>query len=163
MPRALTGFNDRAALRLWKWAPPAHEYQQLAAEAPQIHSENCCVLIPPAKLSDSNRNVPKSFSKLHHKKEQDRKSSSRWAVERTVLRATTCITIQMKWWLCQKIGRVFGKSPALAALIFLNAFICFILFMASSFLVCLIMFQLGSSQPTNAGIRRWLPPSWPLP
>jgi len=49
--------------------PSAHEWQQLATEAPQIHSENCCVLTPPAKLTDSDSNEPESFRKLHHKKE----------------------------------------------------------------------------------------------
>lgn len=111
-----------------------------------------------------NNYVPELFSKLHHKKKEDRESSTRCAVEGAAPRSRTCITLQMKQRLCKKkIGRMFGKSPVLAALIFLNVFIYFILFAASSSQVCPIMFYLIASQLSNAGARNWLLPSWPLP
>lgn len=162
MLRALTGSNARAALRLWKWAPGTQMAAAGCQGTPNVLGELLCP-DPTSQIHGLLTAMYQSLSANYITRQN--RTENRARVRLWKGHCWEELALPYKWNddFVKKIGRVFGKNPALAALIFLNAFICFILFTASSFQECPIMFHLGASQPANSGVRRWLPPSWPLP
>lgn len=164
MLQVLTSFNNRAALRLWKWIPWCISGRSLRHT--KYTWKNCCVLTPPATLSWTLTTMQSCLSADYITR---RNRTENWA--HVVLwkgqRQDLELVLPYKWkdFVKRKKKRKCLKRAQFLQPSFFWMFLFALFYLQPLVLqyVCPIMFHLRASQLSNAGARHWLLSSWPLP